>query len=83
MIQKGNPVPEVEIDIQRASGSHIFSIMDAVITNVYSNITNIVVRISDGTEKSKQGAILVNAHYDSTVITPGTSFRASRDRRGC
>jgi hypothetical protein len=49
----------------------VFEIINAVITNMYTNLTNIVVRVSDGTEEGKRDALLVNSHYDTTVTTPG------------
>jgi len=39
----------------------------------YVNVTNIVVRISDGTPESKAHSVLVNAHLDSTLPSPGAA----------
>jgi Zn-dependent M28 family amino/carboxypeptidase len=39
----------------------------------YVNLTNIVVRISDGTPEGKEHAVLVNAHLDSTLPSPGAA----------
>jgi Zn-dependent M28 family amino/carboxypeptidase len=39
----------------------------------YVNLTNIIVRISDGTPASKEHAVLVNAHLDSTLPSPGAA----------
>jgi Zn-dependent M28 family amino/carboxypeptidase len=33
----------------------------------------VIVRLSDGTEASKQNAVLVNAHTDSTLPSPGAA----------
>ncbi|KAJ3028579.1 UNVERIFIED_CONTAM: hypothetical protein HDU68_001378 [Siphonaria sp. JEL0065] len=58
------------IDVQRSSGSHAFSIMKTDVMKNYINITNIVAHISCG-PKCDKNAVLVNAHYDSQVGTPG------------
>ena len=39
----------------------------------YVNLTNIVVRISDGTPEGKEHAVLVNSHLDSTLPSPGAA----------
>lgn len=37
----------------------------------YRDLSNIVVRVSDGTEAGKEHAVLVNSHLDSTLPSPG------------
>lgn len=39
----------------------------------YVNLSNIIVRISDGTDRGKEHAILLNAHLDSTIPSPGAA----------
>ena len=39
----------------------------------YQNLTNIIFRISDGTEQGKSRAILLNSHIDSTLPSPGAA----------
>jgi len=39
----------------------------------YRNLSNIVVRVSNGTDAGKAHAILVNAHLDSTLPSPGAA----------
>jgi Zn-dependent M28 family amino/carboxypeptidase len=39
----------------------------------YVDLSNIIFRISDGTLKSKEHAVLVNAHLDSTLPSPGAA----------
>jgi Zn-dependent M28 family amino/carboxypeptidase len=39
----------------------------------YVNLTNIIVRVSDGTSEGKEHAVLVNAHLDSTIPSPGAA----------
>lgn len=43
------------------------------IYKTYVNLTNIIIRISDGTPAGKEHAILVNAHLDSTLPSPGAA----------
>jgi Zn-dependent M28 family amino/carboxypeptidase len=39
----------------------------------YADLTNIVIRVSDGTPEGKTHAVLVNAHLDSTLPSPGAA----------
>lgn len=39
----------------------------------YVDLTNIVVRVSDGTPEGKEHAVLVSAHLDSTLPSPGAA----------
>lgn len=39
----------------------------------YVNLSNIVIRVSDGTEKGKEHAVLINSHLDSTLPSPGAA----------
>lgn len=39
----------------------------------YVNLTNIIVRVSDGTERGIEHAVLVNSHLDSTLPSPGAA----------
>jgi Zn-dependent M28 family amino/carboxypeptidase len=38
----------------------------------YENLSNIIVRISNGTDAGKKNAVLINAHVDSTIPSPGS-----------
>ncbi|KAK7024849.1 peptide hydrolase [Favolaschia claudopus] len=40
---------------------------------ILSDLTNIVVRISDGTDAGKEHALLLNSHLDSTLPSPGAA----------
>ncbi|KAJ8519321.1 hypothetical protein ONZ45_g3731 [Pleurotus djamor] len=64
---------ECEVWRQQGSGSHRFDMMSKRLYKTYVNLTNIVVRISDGTPKGKEHALLVNAHLDSTLPSPGAA----------
>lgn len=47
--------------------------MNKRLYKTYMNLTNIVVRISDGTPEGKEHAVLVNSHLDSTLPSPGAA----------
>ncbi|CDO70121.1 hypothetical protein BN946_scf184783.g5 [Trametes cinnabarina] len=50
-----------------------FDMMGRRLYKTYVNLTNIIVRVSDGTEKGKEHAVLVNSHLDSTLPSPGAA----------
>jgi hypothetical protein len=50
-----------------------FDMMSKRLYKTYVNLTNIVVRISDGTPEGKEHAVLVNSHLDSTLPSPGAA----------
>lgn len=50
-----------------------FDMMGKRLYKTYVNLTNIVVRISNGAPRGKEHAILVNAHLDSTLPSPGAA----------
>ncbi|KAH8111785.1 hypothetical protein DFH11DRAFT_1842399 [Phellopilus nigrolimitatus] len=64
---------ECEVWHQQGSGSHRFDILGKRLYKTYVRLTNIVVRISNGTEEGKQHAVLANAHLDSTLPSPGAA----------
>lgn len=64
---------ECETWHQQGSGNHRFDMMGKRVYKTYVNLTNIVIRISDGTAAGKEHAILVNAHLDSTLPSPGAA----------
>ena len=60
---------------QSADGSHRFDMMGAKVIKAYNNITNIIVRLS--CPACHEDAILLNSHFDTTVVTPGASDDAA------
>ncbi|EIW58152.1 uncharacterized protein TRAVEDRAFT_28892 [Trametes versicolor FP-101664 SS1] len=64
---------ECEVWHQQGSGSHRFDMMGRRLYKTYVNLTNIIVRVSDGTEEGKEHAVLVNSHVDSTLPSPGAA----------
>ena len=47
--------------------------MNARLYKTYVNLSNIIIRISDGTERGKASAVLINSHLDSTLPSPGAT----------
>ncbi|KIY51748.1 hypothetical protein FISHEDRAFT_36479 [Fistulina hepatica ATCC 64428] len=64
---------ECEVWQQEGSGSHRFDMMSKRLYKTYRNLTNTVVRLSNGTPEGKENAVLVNAHLDSTLPSPGAA----------
>ncbi|BFZ57962.1 hypothetical protein PYCC9005_005019 [Savitreella phatthalungensis] len=65
---------EIEVLNQKGTGSHRFDMMGKVVMKQYADIENVVVRISSKRNpSSKQNAVLVNAHLDSTLPSPGAA----------
>ncbi|PPQ63101.1 hypothetical protein CVT24_005812 [Panaeolus cyanescens] len=64
---------QCEVWRQEGSGNHRFDMMGKRLYKTYVNLSNIVVRISDGTTEGKKHAVLVNAHLDSTLPSPGAA----------
>jgi hypothetical protein len=50
-----------------------FDMMGKRVYKTYVNLSNIVVRISNGTPEGKEHAVLFNAHLDSTLPSPGAA----------
>ncbi|KAL1744532.1 hypothetical protein HDZ31DRAFT_82588 [Schizophyllum fasciatum] len=64
---------ECEVWHQQGDGSHRFDIMGHRVYKTYRGLTNIIVRVSNGTAASKEHAVLVNSHVDSTLPSPGAA----------
>ncbi|KAG0704555.1 hypothetical protein DFH29DRAFT_910837 [Suillus ampliporus] len=64
---------ECEVWRQEGSGSHRFDMMAARLYKHYVNLSNIIIRLSDGTDQGKADAVLVNSHLDSTLPSPGAA----------
>ncbi|KAK4057683.1 hypothetical protein OIO90_001331 [Microbotryomycetes sp. JL221] len=73
VVNKMGNFHQVEIWHQIGSGEHLFDFMDKMVWKKYLNIGNVIVRLSDGTDAGKQNAVLVNAHTDSTLPSPGAA----------
>ncbi|KAF7370093.1 Peptide hydrolase [Mycena sanguinolenta] len=64
---------QCEVWRQQGSGTHRFDMMGKRLYKSYQNLTNIVVRLSDGTDAGKEHALLLNSHLDSTLPSPGAA----------
>ncbi|ELU36920.1 endoplasmic reticulum metallopeptidase [Rhizoctonia solani AG-1 IA] len=64
---------ECEVWRQQGSGTHRFDMMNKRVYKNYVDLTNIIVRVSDGTPEGKRNAVLVNSHLDSTLPSPGAA----------
>lgn len=64
---------QVEIWQQIGDGAHRFDFISSTVWKKYYSMSNVVVRISDGTDESKENSVLVNAHLDSTLPSPGAA----------
>ncbi|RXW13262.1 hypothetical protein EST38_g12592, partial [Candolleomyces aberdarensis] len=64
---------QCEVSRQQGSGYHRFDMMGKRLYKTYNDLSNIIVRISDGSEEGKEHALLVNAHLDSTLPSPGAA----------
>ncbi|KAF9435488.1 hypothetical protein BGZ76_006188 [Entomortierella beljakovae] len=72
-IAKGSVgLPKFDMWVQVNDGSHRFDFMSKVVMKMYTNMTNIIVRLSCGPE-CDMNAILLNAHYDTTLGSPGAA----------
>ncbi|KAH7910240.1 hypothetical protein BJ138DRAFT_132560 [Hygrophoropsis aurantiaca] len=64
---------ECEVWRQQGNGSHRFDMMNKRLYKRYVNLSNIIIRVSDGTDEGKKDAVLVNSHLDSTLPSPGAA----------
>ncbi|KAK3838804.1 MAG: hypothetical protein J3R72DRAFT_402405 [Linnemannia gamsii] len=62
--------PKFDVWVQKDDGAHQFDFMSKVVMKTYANMTNIIVRLSCGSQ-CDENAILLNAHYDTTLGSPG------------
>ncbi|KAG8709665.1 hypothetical protein FRC11_005312, partial [Ceratobasidium sp. 423] len=64
---------ECEVWRQQGSGTHRFDMMNKRVDKNYVDLSNIIMRVSDGTPEGKKHAVLVNSHLDSTLPSPGAA----------
>ncbi|KAK6617317.1 hypothetical protein RUM44_005648 [Polyplax serrata] len=65
-----NRIHRIDVDIQRPTGSYFLEFKPYGFRNYYTNIQNIVVRLSSG---NATDSILLNCHYDTVPESPGAS----------
>ena len=66
-----NPL-KVLVDVHRPSGAFSSDFLEGF-TNVYHNVTNVVVLIEGTAPAAEQRSVLVNAHFDTALGTPAAS----------
>lgn len=71
-MHQANPVHKISYDLQKPSGAFVIPYKTFEQTYVYSGIQNIVVKI--GPHNPVNGSLLVNCHFDTVPISPGTLF---------
>jgi hypothetical protein len=68
-------MPLVEYEVQLPSGSFEFTILGGFMTNVFSNLTNVVARLTFNAHLLSDGAdapaLLINSHFDTPLDTEG------------
>lgn len=52
---------------------HRFNILDRDVLKTYSGLTNVLLRISDGSAAAKASTLMLNAHIDSQLPGPGAA----------
>lgn len=73
IVDQAKPVHSVQVDIQKTSGAFPLHFLDGM-TNVYRNVQNVIVRVSDKHTESPH-SLLVNCHFDTVSGSPGESYR--------
>lgn len=69
VIMRSKPLANVENSADVAHSR--FDMMGKRVYKQYERLSNIILRVSDGTREGKQHALLLNSHVDSTVPSPG------------
>lgn len=67
--QQANKNHTIEVDIQVVTGSYLLGYKPNSIINAYSNVQNVVVKLSS--RNDSESSVLVNAHFDSVPTSPG------------
>eukprot|EP00128_Syssomonas_multiformis_P015422 Colp12_sorted_trinity150504_noHs@28199 len=70
--KNARPDIDVEIEVQRPTGSFYLDFLEGF-TNCYSNVTNVLVRVSGKKAADKKHAILLSGHFDTSLGSPGAS----------
>jgi hypothetical protein len=74
-----DPDIAVDIAVQHPSGGFTTPFLGGIV-NVYANVTNVICRIAHRRRAPRAGAILVNAHFDSSLGSPGAGDDVSQAR---
>ncbi|XP_033611136.1 endoplasmic reticulum metallopeptidase 1 isoform X3 [Cryptotermes secundus] len=71
IMQQANPEQKISFDIQKCAGSFFLAYKPYGCTNYYSQVQNVVVKLSSSTNSSS--SLLINCHFDSAPTSPGAS----------
>ena len=75
------PDLDVEFLMHRPTGSFRLNFLNHDIANAYTNLTNVAVRVRarrpEKKKQKKKSAVLLNAHFDTTLGSPGGADCAS------
>lgn len=77
--QFAHPAHKITMDMQRVSGVMTPNTLGQAENAVYHALSNVVVKIqgANSTEEAGQQALLVNAHFDSVMGSPGKLLHQS------
>jgi hypothetical protein len=68
---------DVDLSIHRPTGSFRLNFLNNDIANAYTNLTNVVVRVAPKDASIDAKSVLLNAHFDTTLGSPGGADCAS------
>lgn len=77
IMQRANPVQKISFDIQKCTGSYPLAFKPYGIINYYSQVQNLVVKLSSSANSSS--SLLINCHFDSVPTSPGGKLHCSLD----
>ena len=64
----------VDLSVHRPTGSFRLNFLNNDIANAYTNLTNVVIRVAAAVPSSPSPpAVLLNAHFDTTLGSPGAA----------
>ena len=67
IMQQANPAQKISFDIQKCTGTYTLKFKPHGLTNHYSQVQNIVVKLDSNSSSS----LLINCHFDSVPTSPG------------
>lgn len=65
-------VTHLQVDWETASGAVNMVLIHQLIANAYQNVSNVVLAITPTSAPPGAKAVLLNAHFDNTLSSPGT-----------
>ncbi|KDR16698.1 endoplasmic reticulum metallopeptidase 1-like isoform X2 [Zootermopsis nevadensis] len=71
IMQRASPDQRISFDIQKCTGSYPLAYKPYGFTNYYSQVQNLLVKLSSNANSSS--SLLINCHFDSVPTSPGGS----------